>query len=66
VMPFEFVVQSADEDSSRAMLDATRVTGKPSNTSMERFRGSGVGNTAGKPANTCDSLDRRTPPPANC
>ncbi len=45
-MPFEFVVQSAGEDSSRGLLDATRVMDKPSSLSVERFRGVGGGNTA--------------------
>jgi hypothetical protein len=57
-MPVEFVVQSAGEDSSRCLLDATRVMDKPSGLSVERFGGDGVGNTA-KPKPTA-------PPHANC
>jgi len=45
-MPVKFVVQSAGEDSSRCLLDATKVMDKPSSLSVERFGGDGGCNTA--------------------
>lgn len=63
-MPLGFVAQSADEDSSRGLLDATRVTDKPSNTSAERFGGVGGGNTATTPGNATEPT-HDTPPHAN-
>jgi hypothetical protein len=48
-MPVDFVGQSASEESSRGLLDATRATDKPSSMSVERFRGVGGGNTATTP-----------------